>query len=182
MPSGWREPCPRVNFARRSPGPGGSLPSRARARPAGEGQAGEGPGEGTLPPPRPQGAPAACLPEQNALPPPSSPAPARTAPWPRRGLRRSDDDIRPRGPARECPGRGRARRGRGRRAGAGSQLPDPPRSARRAGRGTVWRREGARPRPLPAPPPLAPVRRLRGRGPVACAVPVRSLGAPGRPY
>lgn len=132
MPSGWREPCPRVNFARRSPGPGPAgraLPSRERARPAGE-----GPGPGHPSPAAPgrprRPAPGAAREVPTQL---VRTCPRSTPPAPRGVYARSpNDDIRPRGPARECPGRGRARRGRGRRAGAGSQLPNPPRSARGA--------------------------------------------------
>lgn len=67
MPSGWREPCPRVNLARRAPGPSRPLPSRARARPTGEGR--------TRAPPtlRLPEAPATHLPERHRRPHPARP-------------------------------------------------------------------------------------------------------------
>lgn len=148
MPSCWREPCPRVNFAHRAPEPAPPRRSRERAQPTRE-----GPGEDT-PPPRLPGAAAAHLPGRHPrppLPPRSSPAPARAHPGP-------DDDIRPRSPARARPGRGRARRGRGRRAGAGSQRQDPPRAALRVDRNPERRGKGRGPDHLPRPS-----RRLRGR-------------------
>lgn len=138
------------------------------------------------------GATASHLPD--AAPPPSPAIPsqlARTCPRrpPGQGgvpAPNSDDDIRPRGPARARPGRGRVRRGRGRQAGAGSGSWDTPRGARGA-RPTAGPRvvgEGARPRPT-VPGPCAPCAPAGGHGGVArrlARAPVRArCGRPGRP-
>lgn len=148
MPSGWREPCPRVNFARRSPGPGRAGPSPPERALGRRGRAGRG-GARTRTPPLPRGPQAPPPPISRSStrgPHPTRPHLPAPPPGPRGVYARSpDDDIRPRGPARECPGRGRARRGRGRPAGAGSQIPDPPRSARGADHRTVWRGKGRGP-------------------------------------
>lgn len=161
MPSGWRKPCPRVNFARRAPRPGRPAPPLPSARQA----CGGGAGARAPPPTRLPASPGAQRPDRPPRSPTSSPAPARAAP--RLGgvpAPDPDDDIRPRGPARARPGRGRARRGRGRLAGASSERRDPRLTGPTAGPSGAGRGEAPT---VPGPTALAPGRRLRGRGPAA---------------